>query len=508
MIAVSDAWKAIHRESILPESHIELTYRITEPGAQALAVESNNGVTFYSDHTAIVETTDKVHPKYATLEHNLWKLDGSFAILPENEPYGDTGYVADVSNAEITISFPTVREYIVPGVTIVWSETYGEYATRCRVTARNGVETVATKEFENNSIRSTFELPISGYDSITLEVLEWCIPEHRPRIERFYLGAIEVYTDSSLVNYTHEQSADILSTSLPKNEISFSLDNSSGVWNPENPVGNVRYLIDRQEVAVRYGYKLPTGIEWVKGGTFWVSGWETPTNGLEATFTARDLLEFMDAVYTGPKAGTLYEIVMAALTQANLPTTETGATRYYVDEVLKTIDTDFTNDDSSYSIAVILQMCANAGQCIMRQTREGILRIERYARQLSDYEVKEDISYTHPEFTLSKPPKVITINDGLWVENIAPVGEEVTVNNPLISTQENAEHVSHWVAAVLRCRKIVKGTFRPDPRLDALDVVSVESKYSAGLTSAVTDISYSYNGAFQGTYTGREIEVQ
>lgn len=507
MIPVSEAWKSLHNQTILPESRVELTYWITEPGAQELATESNNGATFFSDHAAIVANADVTRPKYATLENNLWVLDGSFETLPDTAPYGDTGYVADAEFPLVTISFPSPRTQPVPGVTIIWSETYGEYPARVRIAALNGTEIVAEHEFDNNSVRSTFEMPITGYDKIYIEPMDWILPDHRPRIERFFLGAIEVYTDASLVSYSHTQSADLLSTSLPKSEIKFSLDNSNDVWNPDNPVANVRYLMDRQEVSVRYGYKLPTGMEWIKAGTFWLNSWDTPSNGLEATFTARDLLEFMDGTYSGPRSGTLYSIALAALEQSDLPAAGDGSPRYFLDESLKEVTTDFSADESVYTAAVMLQMVANAGQCVIRITRDGTLRVERYERQLSDYSIGQDISYSHPERAMTKPPKSVTINDGLWVENIASAGEPITITNPVISSVENAEHVGSWSAAVLSHRKILKGSYRSDPRLDALDIISVESKYSNGFVAAVTDITYSYNGAFKGEYTCREVEV-
>ena len=345
MNVVSNSWKAIQKETILPEAFVEVTYWITEAGAQGLATESNNGAVFYSDHTEIVSTTNKDFQKYATLENNMWSLDGSFDVLPDKAPYGDAGYVADAENPMITIMFPNVRTQLVPGVTIVWSETYGEYATRCRITALNGTEVVKSEEFLNNSVRSTFDFPITGYDRIYIEIIDWLVPDHRPRVERFYLGAMEVYTKAELLKYSHTQTANLLTTELPKNQIVFSLDNSTDIWNPDNPVGNVRYLMNRQEVSVRYGFKLPNGIEWIPGGTFWVSEWDTPTNGLEVSFTARDLLEFLDIPYSGPRAGTLYDIAIAALSQGDLPTTETGNPRYFVDDSLKTISTDFSEDD-------------------------------------------------------------------------------------------------------------------------------------------------------------------
>lgn len=507
MISVSDTWKEVQKETILPESFVEVTYWITEAGAQGLASESNNGSLFYSNHAAITETTGKDFQKYATLENNLWALDGSLEILPDKAPYGDTGYVAEAEYPMVTVMFPSIRTQLVPGVTIVWSETYGEYATRCRITALNGTEIVASEEFLNDSVRSTFQFPISGYDRIYIEIIDWIIPDHRPRIERFYLGALEIYTKSDLVKYSHTQSANLLSTELPKNQIIFSLDNSSGIWNPDDPVGNVRYLMDRQEVSVRYGYKLPTGVEWIPAGTFWISEWDIPSNGLEATFTARDLLEFLNVSYSGPKAGTLYDIAVAALSQVDLPTAESGGPRYFVDESLKAISTDFSEDGNSYTAAVVLQMVANAGQCVLHQDRTGILRIERFVRQISDYSIGQDVSYAHPERTMTKPPQSVTVNGGLWVETIAPTGEAIEISNPLISQQENATHVGHWTSAVLRSRNIIKGSYRPDPRLDVLDIISVESKYSQSFVAAVTEVTYEYNGAFRGQYVGREIEV-
>lgn len=507
MIAVSDAWRAIQKETVLPESFVEVTYWITEPGAQGLATESNNGALFYSDHTAIVDTTNKDFQKYATLENNIWSLDGSFDILPDKNPYGDTGYVGNAEFPMVTITFPSVRTQLVPGVTIVWSETYGEYATRCRITALNGTEIVRSEEFLNDSVRSTFEMPISGYDRIYIEIIDWVIADHRPRIERFYLGAMEVYTKSDLVRFSHTQTVDLLSTELPKNQVVFSLDNSDDLWNPDNPVGNVRYLMDRQEVSVKYGYKLPGGIEWISAATLWLSEWNTPSNGLEVTFTARDLLEFLNVTYSGPRSGTLYDIAIAALTQVDLPTREDGGPRYVVDEALKTISTDFSSEENTYTAAVVLQMVANAGQCVMYQSRDGILRIKRYERNLSDYEISQDVSYTHPERVMSKPPHSVTVNGDLWVENIAPTGETITISNPLIVQKDNATHVGRWASAVLNKRNIVKGSYRPDPRLDVLDIISIQSKYSKNFIAAVTEITYEYNGAFRGQYVGREIEV-
>jgi len=510
MISASRDWKALHEETIIPKSYIEIQYGIINSTAQDAAQVIPMEETFYSNIDSVTDTFSKDFNKIATLENNMWVLDGSFGFVPETDPYGDTGYISSIYAPDpvVTLFLPTVMVQPIPGITVIWSETYGEYATRCRITAYNGGAVVASKEFENASVRSAFDLPLSNYDMIDIEILDWVIPDHHPRIERVYFGIVEIFTNQHLVRYSHEQTAEPLSTELPKNEIIFSLDNSSGIWNPDNPDGTTKFLEDRQEVKVRYGYKIGDTIEYIKAGTFWSSAWDIPSNGLEATFTARDLIEFLDYEYAGPRVGTLYDVALSALTQIELPVTEMNTPRYYLDESLRSITTDFSEDTEMYTAAVILQMCANAGQCVMYHDRDGILRIERYVKEQTGHSISQDISYSYPERTMTKPPKEIVVNNGMWVEGIAASGEVIYINNPLITTEENAEAVAKWAKSILCCRNIFSGSYRPDPRVDALDIIEIDGKYGASFNVAVTDITYSYAGSFRGEYTAREVEVQ
>ena len=60
-------------------------------------------------------------------------------------------------------------------------------------------------------------------------------------------------------------------------------------WNPTPKKGlgfGGTMVIKRQEIVVRYGYKVNGAIEWIKAGTFYMSEWDTPSNGITAKFTA------------------------------------------------------------------------------------------------------------------------------------------------------------------------------------------------------------------------------
>ena len=509
---VTESWKAAQQQMIVPEQFIQIEYSVTDPDVQKDGTASSNGDTGYASTVEITDTTVKSPPHYATLEHNIWGLNGEQTILPDSAPYGDTGYVGNAicddtgvfsTPPVVSISFSKVHIPLVPGVTITWSEEYGEYATSFRVKAYNGSTVVFNQLCEGNeSVRTVVDADLQQYDKISVEILKWSRPHRRARMIRIVIGTDIVYTKDDLMSYTHTQSVDLLSGTLPKNAITFSLDNTNGQWNPDNEEGAEKYLLQRQALKVKYGMKVSGITEWIDGGTFYMSEWSTPMNGLEATFTARDSIDFMNAVYTGTRKGTLYDIAIAALVQADLPLLENGEVRYSVDNRLKNYTTDFTTDDNAYIISEILQMVANAGQCVMYQDREGVLRLEKLNEALTDYAITQDVSYEHPEYDITKELKAVSVNDGLGYAENNTVGEVQTMKNPLITTESNANAVATWAKDIIKNRKTMSGSFRADIRLDALDKVTVESKYATKEVQ-ITEINYSFNGGFKGTYKGR-----
>ena len=515
MISVSEQWKAIHKEVLLPISEIEIDYNITEPGVQADANATATPEESFSRAENVVRELLTEEPKYATLEHNQWLLDGTFEVLPVDVPTASGFISSNLSGADktfasvptITITFSEVHYGTVPGLTLTWSKTYDEWAEDFRVTAYNGTTVVARAEVTGNrGVTSYVWTAIQGYNKITIEILKWCLPYRRARLMECLIGIKKVYTKADLMGFEHEQSADLLSAELPKNAIVFKLDNSQNIWNPDNPSGVEKFLIEKQMLTVKYGYHINGGVEWIRAGTFYMSEWNTPSNGLEASFTARDILEFCGDIYTGPRSGTLLSIVQSALEQSGI-----AAGTYVLDEAtLSAINTNFSEDTGEYSCAEVLQMCANASCCCLWQCRDGFLHMEPVAVNLSDYVIGQlsdgvNNSYSHPEFELTKELKSVSVNSGMGTATNSMNGNIQTVDNPLIVDATTANVVASWCRDCLKNRKIVSGEFRADPRLDALDKVTVVSKYGSNPVQ-ITNVKYTYNGAFKGTYKGRVME--
>lgn len=616
MQEVSAAWKAAMRENIVPLSYVELNYKITDPEAERDMTATDNGHYMYSEVATVVDGEDKEYSPYVTLEHNMWVLDGSMDMAPLDSEYS-YGYVSDylsqgtgafTVDRKITLTFSEVHTASIPGLTITWSTSYDQYPNDYRVIAYNGNTVVGSaRDTANNSVVSYLEHEFSNYNKLVIEVLIWSTPGSRARLQDVMLGAYKDFAKGDLINFEHSMSVDPLSLALPKAEIKWEMGNVNGEWNPDNPQGIYKYLVERQEVIARYGYKIGNSIEWIPCGTFYMSEWDTPQNGITASFTARDMLEFMGDPFTALSAGTYTakQIIQAALTQSNLPVNRDGTPKYQLDNALNTVTLKIPASDFDYTCAEVVQLAANAARCRVYQNREGVLIVEQleiitsgdfwtvnatsdsygrasgvmdaavfaqietdvYAgrgdyyitvngnteqgrfydyggifelqtasyymtiiqgtinsweldyftpdtaitlslnRELvepTDYAINTFVSYENAEYDISKEIYSVNVNKGMGISLNALKGVEQTIDNPLIYTAAVANNVAEWVKVYLQNRKMISGSFRSDPRLDALDVVGVQNKY-ASFFAVITDVKYTYNGAFNGEYEGRVV---
>lgn len=516
MISVSDAWKDIQQRFLLPESYIEIDCGLTDDEAQKVATASGTNEAIFSNASALTDALDVA--KYATNELNLWALDGTRAILPSSGVYNNAGYVSNVeSTGSVMVSFPTIRTTAVSGITITWSRKYGEYPTVFSVIGANAgtivSEVTVTDNTENVSI---VNIPLENYDSIIVSVHAWNLPYRRARIEKIVIGHMLIFTKKDLLSFTHEQDGDLLSGQVPKYSIEFTLDNSDGRWDPNNPYGMGQYLSERQKVVVRYGLDVNGIIEWIKAGTFYLSEWSAPPNGLEARFVARDVFEYL----LSPKFD-------GSSVYGNLAHLVTTATSSFLPNGVPIMDASLSSsagrEATDGTAAEWVQKCANTARCILRYDRDGTLNIETLNKTNTGYIIPLSLSYSYPEITLSKPLKEVSVNyynketvsdaninewvvGGNYTTAVSSDGETQSVSNDFIRSEAEATSVAQWIADTLKSRKTISGEFRADPRLDAYDIVQVEDRYGKLLTVVITSVKYTFNGSFRGSYTGRVLE--
>lgn len=366
-------------------------------------------------------------------------------------------------------------------------------------------------------------------------------------------GRTFTYTKKDLLRFSHRQTGDLVSGELPKNYIEFSLDNSDGKWNPGNPSGMEQYLSERLKIVLRYGtYRREgntiTTPSWVDGGIFYLTEWRTSHNGIEASFVARDILEFLlDKPYTGAISGHYRMVAKRAMIEALgsinhqqelllefpkryffapvkvEPDTEggsdegeggnTGGTTgdnegwedlEWEDDGYRVSDEELPNDGSLSCAEMIQKLCNGAG-AVMYVDRSGYLKVRKLDYHNTGYTIPLRISYSYPDFELARPLKGVKINyrdEQSLLYPYAAEGEVQTLDNDFIRTPEEATETAFWVCDSLRSRKKISGEFRGDPRFDLFDVVNVESKYGTITGVVLTDIEISFSGAFHVSYSG------
>lgn len=518
MQAVSENWKSVHRRSLLNEAFVEVSLDLADPDALADVSAEDNGAIYFSDSSRVVSGVALTAPQYCTLEQNMWVLDDSRKVLTDD--YAESGYVGDVLSNDlcafsekiptITLEFTRHHNKEVPGVTITWSSANGEYASDFIVTAYSSGVPLAKKEvIGNKSVTSLVMMDISIYNRIVIQVTKWCLPNRRARVEEVFVGVKKVYTKSDLFSYSHSHSIDPFSFSLPKNEIRFAIDNVSGEFDPNNEHGMSKYLMERQEVKTRYGLKMDDGtVEWIDGGTFYLSEWSAKQNGLTAEFAARDLLEFMSDTYVDSHNGsirTLYNMAERVFEAANLPLNRDGSVKWVIDESLEGKETMLSIPEDTLSAC--LQLIANAGKCVIRSYRDGTIHIEPEENSTfyRDYSIDSSNSYSHPESTLSKPISRVKVKYGdgsdFYDFDNGGNGDTLEIDNPILDDVALAESVGNWLIMRSVHRQSLDLSWRADVRLDPMDVVTVTGK-SGTHDVRMTEVTFTYNGAFRGKGKG------
>lgn len=486
MQSVSAGWKENQQKTLVNESFIEIELGLTDPEAVESAVPVATDVAPFAHLDQVVSRTVRNITPYATLERNLWVLDGSKRVLPTTD-FVDTSYVGNVlsnsdctftSNPVVELTFPRVFYSYLPGLIIIWDMAHGDYAVDFKITlykeGAKGSEKLVTG---NDTTRTVVDMDINEYDKIVVEVLKWSSPRRRARIAKIHLGRSITYEKKDLFGtFTHSQEVDPLSAKMPKMSLKFGVNNVDDSYNPYNQAGISKYLVERQEIQVRYGYRIGSDVEWIPGGTFYLSGWDAPQNGLYANFEARDILEFMNGIFMKgvyrPSGISLKALAEEVLLDAGLPEREDGLPPWKLRESL----------DDIYTVAPLplvrhsecLQMIANAAGCAMYVDREGFLRVEPISESYfrisgtfhagqsfalpkssgvdMDYRVDNFNSYKRPEVTLTKPLKQVDVSyysfvvdaevKEIYKGQLSVSGTEtiqITYSNPAVETVATVE---------------------------------------------------------------------
>lgn len=197
-----------------------------------------------------------VTAKYAALEPGLWRLDGSFSVLPDNLAPVETGWwSSSVSGADGTFSSAPWVQYTFSGAvsTIGWDLYFdakaNQYPTQILVTLYNqdGSER-SEHSFSASGAVQYLELSAEDYWGVKFTFLQTSEPYRRVRFLEVVFGHSEVFDANSVGRVSLLYELDPLSETFPSRQIDFVFDNSDKKYNLLSPEGLYEYLQDGQHI--------------------------------------------------------------------------------------------------------------------------------------------------------------------------------------------------------------------------------------------------------------------
>ena len=89
----------------------------------------------------------------------------------------------------------------------------------------------------------------------------------------------------------------------------------------------------------------------------------------------------------------------------------------------------------------------------------------------------------------------ILVEDSVFVEkSINPVGETKTIQNPLISTEEQAEQLVEWIGNYYANNISYDVDYRGRPDINATDIIRMDSEKIDNLQVEITSHNLRFNG--------------
>lgn len=337
--------------------------------------------------------------KYATFEQDYFKLDGSFILPPkptemlDNELGWWSNSLCDgngIFNPYQVLEFNFSKEHSSAGLTIYFDILNNEYATEFDIDVYGSTGLIKNDSIiANTDSRYIYVSQLSNYKRIVITIKKWCKGYRRVKITEVDFGIIKEYTDSNLIKMNVLQELNPTSSTLPADELKFTVDNSNREFNVLNPEGFYGFLNEGQECFPEIGVELVDGtIEYIPVGKFYLKNWQSDEGTLTTTFNARDILDSLsnDEIENNTSRDiTLYDLAVEVMKASNIE-------NYTLSNNLKLIKTKALHKKMSYRNLV--QLIAIAGMCVAYADNLGTFHMKQL---ISAKTVIDSINVTNSE---------------------------------------------------------------------------------------------------------------
>jgi hypothetical protein len=259
--------------------------------------------------------------KFATLEKDYFRLDGSFELFPDEPENNDFGlWSASMSdeNGEfmqpivLTIDFTEPHSSL--GLTFTFHEPTDDYCNNLNVKWYDSSNNLLSdKSFNPDSAVYCSVNNIEGYEKLVITFYSTNKPYRYLKLTQLDFGQIKLFTGRDIINANVLEEVDPISSELRINTLNFTLYSKDAEFSILNPQGIFSRLQQRQPLKV---YEYLDGVK-KNIGTYYLDEWENEDE-YNINMTGIDLVgvidgtDFAGGTYNEVAAGDIIEEIMTS----------------------------------------------------------------------------------------------------------------------------------------------------------------------------------------------------
>lgn len=428
---------------------------------------SSNSEEIFSDLDNIKETTIPQTKNYATLEKNFWLLNDSQPIYgsEELEQTYVSSYMSDKNclfsdKACITL---TSSVYLTTlGLTMVFDSIDKNYAKKLKVKAYRDSTMIMDKDYTLSSYSDRLIFAdneeLVRWNKIEIYFIESSLPYRRIRVNQLLFGIMETYTDENLISAESKEKTTMINSELPTHTFKFTIDNMNKLFNPDNPQGWYRYILQQQPISYEWGYQLDDGtIEWILGGKMLLTG-SVEVGENQVSFSTTSLINYLTKVYKkgvyNSSGRSLYDLAVDVLEDSNI-----DSSQYNLWSGLKSIKTDAPLP--KLEARQLLQIIATTGNCILFTNRENVINIQPFNYVLNPDGMKYDFITSNPVVKVQSElhNTIIYINHYSKEDNVSELFKNESLEITGTKTIEIEYELSTDISATITGGTIVSANY-------------------------------------------------
>lgn len=484
--------------------YVRAVFDLVDPDAVLDGTESNSESVQSKAAQLVERGSDETAQKAVTLEHNRWKLDGTWEVVDPPSLDGQRGWDSEsICDADGVFSepYPYVAVQlsnveILQAVTLQFSQyDFNGYPVDFTLEIFANDMLLASKEYTGNADqRVVFDgFTVNFPDTLKITVKKWSIGNRRARVIRYLPGLYEQWDNTIIKNVDIYTESTFSGLSIPYSTCTIEVYNENYRFDPYAPNSIFKSIEDRQAVTVDLGMRLADGsIEWLPGGVYFQqsSGWTLQP--LTVQWSLLDIIGMLvNRRFVMPSTlpttlGGWIEAIMSSL-GVNF------RTRYIVDEDIASSALTATADDVTGKMCgeLIRLACMASNTWPHQDFATGYLRISKIER-VDGNKITLDNMPEYPTMSENSNVSDITFkldNDssGNAQEVTFPgtnteCDQSLSVQNPFVHTEADARK------AVVSCLMEYGGkkfsvSSRGNPCSETGDLMSVGTQFKTEISA-------------------------